>query len=238
MRQPTHAERLAPFAVFPGRDLTSGRPLIARLIGRKFDQILDGDGFEKPFDPRFGKAMLKTLSHLCTVLGCTFGYAERAELSLFAIAAGGDARRLLMRIGGEASAKLSLLLGQVVTFDAHLFELPDVEAANEYFRWRQEESNAVAIDRYCVHVLAGSGADSTAVPRILDGLGDEEKVELLRQNALEFSQVPSWQRRGATVRVRPPSEGESNGDGTARLLVDLNLPADDELRAYLTAALA
>ncbi len=236
MRHPTHAERLAPFAVFPGRELTSGRPLIARLIGRKFDQVLDGEGFEKPYDSRFGKAMLKTLSHLCTALGCTFGYAERAELSLFAIAAGGDARRLLLRIGGEASAKLSLLLGQVLTFDAHLFELPDLDAASEYFRWRQEETNAVAIDRYCVHVLSGSGADSAAVPRILDGLGVEEKVELLRQNALEFSQVPSWQRRGATVRVRPP-QGD-DGDGVARLLVDLNIPAEEELRAYLTAALA
>jgi hypothetical protein len=30
-------------------------------------------------------------------------------------------------------------------------------------------------------VLSQSGADVTAVPRILDGLGPEEKVELLRQ---------------------------------------------------------
>jgi tRNA(His) guanylyltransferase len=233
MRQPTRAERLMPFAVFAGRDLQAGRPLIARLVGRKLDALLEAGHYEQPFDARFGKSMLKTLSHLCAVLGCTFGYAERTELSLFAVSAGGDARRLLSRIGGEASAKLSLLIGQVATFDAHLYELPDLEMAREYFRWRQEEALLHGVDRYCHHVLSAQGADPSAVPRILDGLGPEEKVELLRQNALEWTQVPTWQRRGAAVRLRP-----DGAPGMARLLVDLNLPEDEEFGTYVATALA
>src|SRR5262245_13904550 len=105
MRKLTLAEQIAPFEVVHERELKSGRPLIARLIGRRFEQVHESGGFERPYDPRFGKAMVKTLTYLATTLGATFGYAERTELSLFAVASGGEARRLLSRIGGEGSAK-------------------------------------------------------------------------------------------------------------------------------------
>jgi len=225
MRQPTLQDQLGPFEVLTGRELSVGKPLIARLAGRRFDQLLDEGGFERPYDPSFGKAMVKTLSYLCTVLGASFGYAERTELSLYAVSAGGDARRLMSRIAGEAAGKLSLLVGHPLTFDTHLYEPPDADLALEYFRSRFEVATGSAIDRYCTHVLSQSGADASAVPRILDGLGPDEKVELLRQNALEFGQVPAWQRRGACVRLRP-AEGSNGAEHTVgRLIVDLNLPS-------------
>jgi tRNA(His) 5'-end guanylyltransferase len=237
MRHPTLPERLAPFEVFAGRELSVGRPLVARLAGRRFDQLLDDGTYEQPYDPRFGKAMVKTLSYLVTALGASFGYAERTELSLYAISAGGDARRLLSRIAGEGAGKLSMLLGHVATFDTHLYEFPDADVALEYFRWRQESAHVTAIDRYCTHVLSQSGADQNAVPRILDGLGPDEKVELLRQNALEFATVPAWQRRGACVRLRP-AESENGHSNMGRLVVDLNLPDEDEFGNYLRRALS
>jgi tRNA(His) 5'-end guanylyltransferase len=239
MRHPALPDQLAPFEVFHGRELSVGRPLVARLVGRRFDQLLDENSFERPYDPRFGKSMVKTLSYLMTALGASFGFVERTELSLYAISAGGDGRRLLSRIAGEAAGKLSILIGHVATFDAHLYEFPDADLALEYFRWRQEDAHVTAIDRYCTHVLSASGADQTAVPRILDGLGPDEKVELLRQNSLDFGTVPAWQRRGACVRLRMPSEGENgHSHTTGRLLVDLNLPSDDEFGDYLRRALS
>jgi tRNA(His) guanylyltransferase len=236
MRRPTMADKLGAFEVFPDRELKVGHPIVARLVGRRFDALLEQGSYERPYDARFGKAMIKTLSYVAATLGASFGFAERAELSLYAIANGGDARRLLSRIAGEASGKLSLLLGEVATFEARLYEFPGNEQAMEYFRWRQDEANVVSIDRYCTHVLAQSGADATAVPRILDGLGPDEKVELLRQNALDFTQVPAWQRRGAVVRIQPLENGHAS-NGTGRLIVDLNLPADDAWGDYLRQAL-
>jgi tRNA(His) 5'-end guanylyltransferase len=235
MRRATVADQPNPFEVFAGRELAVGRPLVARLAGRKFDNLIEQLSYDRPYDARFGKAMLKTLSYLVTTLGCTLGFAERTELSLYAVSNGGDARRLMSRIAGEASGKLSLLLGQVGTFDVHLFEFPDAEDALEYFRWRQEEAEVTAIDRYCVHVLSQSGADASAVPRILDGLGPDEKVELLRQNALDFATVPAWQRHGACVRLRAPQD--LGGDGQGHLLIDLNLPSRDEFGQYVRRAL-
>jgi tRNA(His) 5'-end guanylyltransferase len=238
MRHPKLADQLSPFEVFAGRELQPGRPLVARLIGRKFDQLLEDGGYERPFDARFGKAMVKTLSYLETTLGASFGFVERAELSLYAIGSGGDARRLSSRIAGAAAGKLSLLVGQVATFDTHLYELPDAEMALEYFRWRQEDAAGAAIERWCTFVLSQSGADADAVPRILDGLDSDEKVELLRQNALDYQALPAWQRRGACVRMQPAPPEAGNGHASAgRLLVDLNLPIDDEFRDYLRRAL-
>jgi tRNA(His) 5'-end guanylyltransferase len=234
MRNPTLADQLAPFEVFPDRELLVGRPIVARVVGRRFEQLLEAGAYDRPYDARFAKAMVKTLTHLAATLGASFGFAEFTELSLYAIANGGDARRLLSRIAGEASAKLSLLLGEVATFEARLYEFPETRLAHEYFAWRQAEAHARAVDRYSLHVLQQSGADQNAVPRILDGLGADEKIELMRQNALDFSSVPSWQRRGACVRIR--SEGNGAG-GAARMVVDLNLPSDAEFTEYLSQAL-
>jgi tRNA(His) guanylyltransferase len=236
MRHPTMADKLAAFEVFPDRELKVGQPIVARLVGRRFDQILESGPYERPFDARFGKAMVKTLSYVAATLGASFGFAERTDLSLYAIANGGDARRLLSRIAGEASGKLSLLVGEVATFEARLYEFPSHDQALEYFRWRQDEASQLSIDRYCTHVLAQSGADATAVPRILDGLGADEKVELLRQNALDYTAVPSWQRLGAVVRLSPVENGHA-GNGVGRLTVDLNLPAEDAWGDYLRQAL-
>jgi tRNA(His) guanylyltransferase len=236
MRHPTMADKLAAFEVFPDRELKVGHPIVARLVGRRFDQMLEQGAYDRPYDARFGKAMVKTLSYVAATLGASFGFAERADLSLFAIANGGDARRLLSRIAGEASGKLSLLLGEVATFEARLYEFPTHEQALEYFRWRQEEASIVSIDRYCTHVLAQSGADATAVPRILDGLGADEKVELLRQNALDYSAVPAWQRLGAVVRIAPVENGHAS-NSVGKLIVDLNLPAEDGWWDYLRQAI-
>ena len=233
MRRATVADSPSPFEVFAGRELAVGRPLVARLQGRKFDGLIEQLGFDRPYDARLGKAMLKTLSYLVTTLGCSFGFAERTDLSLYAVSNGGDARRLMSRIAGEAAGKLSMLIGQVATFDVRLFEFNDGDDALEYFRWRQEEVEVTAIDRYCIHVLSQSGADAGAVPRILDGLGPDEKVELLRQNALDFGTVPAWQRHGACVRLRAAED-----DGQGHLLIDLNLPNQDEFGEYVRRAIA
>lgn len=225
MQRASIAEMIAPFEVLPTQGLSEGKPIVARLIGRRFEQLFDGR-FEKPFDGELGKMMVKTLSHLCATLGATFGYAERHEISLFAISNGGEARRLVSRIGGEAAAKMSLLLGDIATFDTRLYEFPTPESALQYFAWRRQEALQQALDAWSSHVLVAQGAEADAVPRILDGLGPDEKVELLRQNEFDFKAVPAWQRQGVGVYIERTAEG-------AHLVVDMQLPEVAEYGAYL-----
>src|SRR4029077_14888354 len=119
-------EQIAPYEVFADCPLISGTPLVAHLIGRRFEQRLN-ERTDQPFDSDVQKALLKTLSHLCAVLGCSFGYADRTDLLLYAISPGRHARQPLRQVDGEASANLSLLVGEVFTFDVRLFEIPSVE---------------------------------------------------------------------------------------------------------------
>jgi tRNA(His) guanylyltransferase len=219
------ADNVAAYEVLPAQELLQGRPIVARLIGRRFEALF-GARFDRPFDGEMGKMLVKTLSHLCSHLGATYGYAERTEMSLFAVSNGGEARRLISRIGGEAAAKMSLLLGDVATFDTRLYQFDRAEAAGEYFAWRRREAEVTAIDAYCSHVLSAQGAEFEAVPRILEGMGSEEKVELLRQNDFDFARVPPWQREGVGVYV------ERNGS-SSHLVVDLQLPAAAEYHTYL-----
>lgn len=223
--------------VYPSRELTPGRLLIARLVGRRFEDLLVQAGFDQPFDIRLAKAMVKTASHLAGALGAALAFAERSEISLFAVAGGGDGRRLASRLAGEASAKLSLLLGRVATFESRLFELEDPELVLDYFASRQEIAQSTALDGYCRQALLKSGADPAAIPLILNDLAHDDKHELLKQNEVEYAQLPAWQRLGSCVLLQPDENGNGSGP-SVRILVDLNVPEGPQFREYLEKSVA
>jgi tRNA(His) guanylyltransferase len=228
MRPPLLPEQITAFEVFADRPLAIGKPLVAHLAGRRFEERLDEDRYSRPFDAPFQKALLKTLAHLAGTLGCSFGYADRTDLLLYATSQGSDARRLMSRLAGEASAKLSLLLSDIVTFDARLFEPPAVDLAREYFRQRRERAETSALERYAAHALAQSVADPRAIPTILDGLNPEEKIELLRQHGVDYPQLAPWQRYGAAVYL------VAEAGAGPRLVVDLELPEAPTYGEYLS----
>ena len=225
-------EQMTPFEVFADRPLATGKPLVAHLVGRRFEERLEEERYQRPFDAAFQKALLKTLAHLAGTLGCSFGYADRTDLLLYATSQGSDARRLMSRLAGEASAKLSLLLGDVVTFDARLYEIPSPEMARDYFHSRRRQSEAAALERHASHVLSQTVADPRAIPTILDGLSQEEKVEFLQQHNLDYPSLPAWQRYGAAVYLI-----SEDGRGP-RLVIDLKLPEDVRYQEYLAKYLS
>ena len=219
-------EQIAPYEVFADCPLISGTPLVAHLLGRRFEQRLN-ERSDQPFNSDMQKALLKTLSHLCAVLGCSFGYADRTDLVLYAISQGSDARRLLSRLAGEASAKLSLLVGEVFTFDVRLFEIPSVELARTYFFWKRQRAESVALERYLSHVLLAAGTPGQDIPGIIAGTTAEQRLELLRQNGVDFASLPPWQRHGSAVYMA------QKDDRAPHLVIDLRLPDSDHFAEYL-----
>ncbi len=245
-RAPSPAERAGgPEHVAAAQ--TGGSLLVARLVGRDFETLFDPSrmGMVRPFDSNLGKAMVKTASHLLTSGTGHFAYVEHLELSISL----GEASRYLgpqpngtvpdpvnlaLRIAAEASVKLSSLLAEPASFDAELYEFADPTAAAAYFRWRQEQAIVLALNRYCEWVLRCSGADDEVVTRMREGLGVDEKVEILRQNQIDYAQIPRWQQRGSGVYWPP----EKNGQGTRRLLVDTELPTGAAYNEYLLRLLS
>lgn len=219
-------EQIAPYEVFADCPLISGTPLVAHLFGRRFEQRLN-ERSDQPFDPDMQKALLKTLSHLCAVLGCSFGYADRTDLLLFAISQGSDARRLLSRIAAEASAKLSLLIGEVLTFDVRLFEMPSVELARTYFQWKRQRAENSALERFLTMTMEKGGTDTGTIDTILAGTSNDQRMNLLRQQGVDYSSLPAWQRFGSAVYMA------EEGGRAPHLVIDLRLPDAAHYLDYL-----
>jgi tRNA(His) 5'-end guanylyltransferase len=236
MRREGFAEHLEHFEVLGDRELMPGCSSITRLLLRDPASLFASRvcNFIQPYDARFGKMMVKTASYLLmSGSGAAFAFSEAEEISALVLGSeenARDAREVLLRMAAEASAKLSLLCGVVATFDARLYEFPNPQLCVEYFRWRQEQARTRALDLYCAYVLAKSGNPSGDTIKVLEGMAEDEKVEILRRSEIDFEGLPSWQRRGSGVYVRPQN---GSAKTEARLVVDPNLPAADEYSDYL-----
>jgi tRNA(His) 5'-end guanylyltransferase len=207
---------------------------VARCVLPGWQALVDhpGFGFEKPFDARFGKAMVKAVSHVVgSDPGVAFGYVEHGEFSILLGSAGddgqGDGRALLCQLASQAAGRLSLLLGDLAPFDVHLFQFPSPELARAYFVWRQACHRSVLVERYVRHLLSRDRDESEALA-IMEDLGDEEKQEILAQNQVDLEILPPWQVRGAAVFWQVGVE-----DDGATLMIDTLLPAGKEYGEYL-----
>ena len=123
--------------------------MVARLEGRGFARLWARLDVEGPVDLRARDVLIATADHLMHCLEVTYGYTRGDEISLLIrrdeTAFGRDPRRLVAALAGEASAKLSLLLGELACFDCRIVELPDAAAVVDYFRWRQAEATREAL---------------------------------------------------------------------------------------------
>jgi len=190
-------------------------------------------GFEMPFDVRFAKALVKTLSHLVgSDPDMVFGYAEHGEFSLLLGGAedsgNGTGRGLLSRVASNAGGKLSLLLGDLALFDVRLYQFPSPELARIYFQWRQRCQEQLSLDRHVWHALAKNSGDESTAHTIVETLGNDEKHEILDQREIVFDDIPIWQRRGAGVYWQAGLDDEDPS-----LMVDTTLPVGDEYGEYL-----
>lgn len=180
--------------------------MVARIDGRGFTrltkEVLD---FERPFDARFRDLMLETTKHLVGDAGfnVVYGYTESDEISLLfqrdEASFGRKLRKLHSILAGEASAKFTLLLGSVATFDCRISALPSKRLVVDYFRWRHEDAHRNALSAHCYWLLRNRGASVREATDAIEGKSVAEKNEFLFQHGITFSELPAWQRRGMGV---------------------------------------
>lgn len=125
--------------------------MVARVDGRGFTRLTkETCKFEAPFDPAFRDAMIATLQHLMQCgFKVVYGYTESDEISLLLhpedVTFDRKLRKLNSVLAGEASAKLSSMLGTVAAFDCRISQLPNIELVVDYFRWRNEDAHRNAL---------------------------------------------------------------------------------------------
>lgn len=225
--------------------------MVARLDGRNFTRLTkELQNFEVPFDERFRDLMVRTTEHL---MNCGFrviyGFTESDEISLLLDyrdqSFGRKTRKLNSVLAGEASAKFSLLLGELACFDCRISELPTVENVVDYFRWRNEDAHRNALNAHCYWRLRQEGEPANAANDQLLRLSTSEKNELLFQRGVNFNDLPRWQKRGIGVvwerylkAATNVGTGEPVTANRRRLTPIYELPMGDQYSDFVRKLLA
>jgi len=180
--------------------------------------------------------------------GCGFnmiyGYTESDEISLlFGMeddSFGRKLRKLISILAGEASAKFSLLLGAVASFDCRISQLPGLELVVDYFRWRNEDAHRNALNAHCYWLLRKQGKSLGEATGALKGMSVADKNELLFRHGVHFNDLPSWQKRGVGLyweEYDRPAENPVTGEKVfarrRRIRRDLELPMKDDYSTFL-----
>jgi len=227
-----------------------GLYLVARLDGRSFTKLTkETHKFEAPYDERFRDYMLQTVEHLMECgFKAIYGFTQSDEISLLfdlqEDSFGRKMRKFLSILAGEASARFSLLLGDVGCFDCRVSQLPQEKDVVDYFRWRQEDAHRNALNAHCYWLLRKQGLSVRDATRKLKGLSVAAKNELLFQAGINFNDLPNWQKRGVGVcweafdkAGRNPVTGEEVVARRRRLKRVMDLPMRDEYGAFIEGML-
>ena len=225
--------------------------MVARLDGRSFTRLTkDVCQFEAPFDVRFRDMMIATVQSL---MDCGFrvwyGYTESDEISLLLDPEeqlfGRKLRKYNSTLAGEASAKFSLLLGQLATFDCRISQLPSVDLVVDYFRWRNEDAARNALNAYCYWTLRKDKLNENQATQRLMGLSVSRKHELLFQYGINFNDLPAWQKRGVGLLweeydkpSRNPITGQEVTARRRRIRTELELPMKEDYGQFVRSLIS
>lgn len=221
--------------------------IVARLDGRNFTRLTkEIHQFEAPFDVKFRDYAIATVQHL---MNCGFhiiyGYTQSDEISLLMhrdeTAFSRKLRKINSILSGEASAKLSLLLGSIATFDCRVSQLPTLSLVVDYFRWRNEDAHRNALNAHCYWMLRKKGENAIAATQRIESLSDSDKNELLfQEGGINFNDLPKWQKRGTGLYGElyqkeglNPITGERVFATRNRIKVDLELPMKEEYSEFI-----
>ncbi|OVE55941.1 tRNA(His) guanylyltransferase Thg1 family protein [Chryseobacterium mucoviscidosis] len=179
--------------------------MIVRLDGRGFTRLTKEKlSLEKPFDLKFGQAMIDTTKHLFTIgFRVLYGYTQSDEISLLIHKDDQTFSRKVRKINsvlaGEASAFLSLQFQEICVFDCRTISIPNREMIADYFCWRQEDSHRNSLSAYCYWTLRNNGFNAKQTTERIERMSQSDKNELLFQYGINYNDLPSWQKRGVGI---------------------------------------
>ena len=215
--------------------------MVARIDGRHFHTLSKESGkFEAPFDEKFRDLMVGTVEHLMKNSGFSFiyGYTESDEISLLLSLESQDFGRKLRKLNsilaGEASAKFSLLYGDIGVFDCRISQLPQKSDVIDYFRWRNEDACRNALNAHVYWTLRKEGQSKKDAAKAMDGVSVADKNELLFQHGINFNNLPLWQKRGIGFYWETY---EKEGAERRILKIDMELPQGDAYGDFISTFL-
>lgn len=179
-------------------------PIIIRLDGRAFHQLLQKQSFQKPYDEGFADAMVQVCVALLSQSGITahFAYTFSDEISIYLteLPFQGRVEKLVSVLASYAASAftISMNLSDPVAFDARIIPV-GVQHIIPYLMWRQKEAWRNHMNGYSQAVLLNDGNTHSAVQKKLNNLPSHALHEICYQHGINLAQTPSWQRRGIMI---------------------------------------
>ena len=224
-----------------------GIHMVARLDGRAFTHLCqEVHQFEAPYDIRFRDHMVATMEYLVAESGfqILYGYTQSDEISLLFHPEENSFSRKLRKfnsvLAGECSAKFSLRLNDLASFDCRISQLPLISDVIDYFRWRSEDAGRNALNAHCYWLLRKQGCDPERAAGDLSGMSIARKNDFLFKNGINYNDLPAWQKRGIGIYWEEfTKEGWNPTTQTPvtaqrrRLKIDYDLPMRDEYDEFI-----
>jgi tRNA(His) guanylyltransferase len=220
--------------------------MVARIDGRGFTRLTkEIHKFEAPFDIKFRDYMVETVNYLMNCgFNIIYGYTQSDEISLLfdlnENTFSRKHRKYNSVLAGAASAKFSLLLGDIATFDCRLCELPNQKLVVDYFRWRNEDAHRNALNAHCYWRLRQDSFSKGEATKRIEKLSIADKNELLFSYGINFNDLPSWQKRGIGLYWHEVEKEGYNPKLKEKVMVkrrqikiDYDLPMKDDYNDFL-----
>jgi len=239
--------RLRIFETTHDQWVLPGIHMVARLDGRGFTHLTrDIHHFDAPYDIRFRDYMVATMEYLLAESGfqIIYGYTQSDEISLLFHPDENTFSRKIRKynsiLAGECSAKFSLLLNGLASFDCRISQLPLVSDVIDYFRWRSEDAHRNALNAHCYWILRKQGYTPQKATQDLLGMSTASKNELLFTNGINFNELPDWQKRGVGIYWEEfekegwnPQTQASTVTQRRKLKIDYDLPMRDKYDSFI-----
>ena len=203
-------EEMRKFERYNGLSIIPDCFFAIRVDGRSFHTEVKKMKMERPFDKKLRNAINKAVKSVMKDFGCLFAYTESDEVTfLFPKSSELFDRRqekLVSLVASKMSvefAKSKIAKGTCPTFDARILELPSDDLVIKCFQWRQMDSHRNAISTQCFWRLVKSGESERKATKILEGMKDSDKNELLfNKFNCNYNNTPEWTRKGTMFFIK------------------------------------
>lgn len=220
--------------------------MVARLDGKGFTKLTKEElDLEKPFDIRFRQAIINTIKFLMgSYFQILYAYNESDEISLLFKSNANKFNRKVRKynsiLAAETSVRFSKEIGRDAIFDCRMIPLPDLEALQDYFAWRQADSARNSVLAHCYYKLVASGKTPQEAAKELTNMPFHNKTELLSHFGMELKSIPKWQLYGSAVYWgNTAKQGLNRATNTiqsgvrSKLVENYDLPVGEDYRKWI-----
>ena len=180
-------------------------PICVRIDGRAFHTWTKG--LDRPYDKGLSETMVETTKYLVSETHAKIGYTQSDEITLVFWSEGHQAQplfggklfKLTSVLASLATAKFNSLVpelvprkvGKLATFDARIFQVPDLEEAANLILWRWFDARKNSISM---------AAQAVFSHRELHRVCSARKLAMLADKGIIWDDYPAFFKWGTFVR--------------------------------------